>query len=219
MSDDDEKDSPPPKKKKTEKNNKSKVKSSKEKKIEETDTVEEEEESKKEESEESESTITKDVWTCLGVPEEVMKSLSDQNFHTPTLIQSLTLVPAILGRRDILGAAETGSGKTLAFGIPIINGILEMKKNLAAKEQEECENENSSDEEEESSEEEEEILSEDDNKIGCVKVVKLPDDKKIGTSKRKPLYALILTPTRELAIQVKNHLKTAAKYTDIQVNL
>jgi ATP-dependent RNA helicase DDX24/MAK5 len=31
----------------------------------------------------------------------------------------------VLGRRDILGAAETGSGKTLAFGIPILQGILE----------------------------------------------------------------------------------------------
>lgn len=35
----------------------------------------------------------------------------------------------------------------------------------------------------------------------------------------KPLYALILTPTRELAIQIKNHLTQAAKYTDIKVRL
>jgi ATP-dependent helicase YprA (DUF1998 family) len=34
----------------------------------------------------------------------------------------------MLGRRDILGAAETGSGKTLAFGIPILCRILEDKK-------------------------------------------------------------------------------------------
>lgn len=33
----------------------------------------------------------------------------------------------------------------------------------------------------------------------------------------EPLYALILTPTRELAVQVKDHLVTAAKYTDIRV--
>lgn len=33
----------------------------------------------------------------------------------------------------------------------------------------------------------------------------------------KPLYALILTPTRELAVQVKDHLVAAAKYTDIHV--
>ena len=31
------------------------------------------------------------------------------------------------------------------------------------------------------------------------------------------LKALILTPTRELAIQVKNHIVAIAKYTDIKV--
>ena len=38
-------------------------------------------------------------------------------------------------------------------------------------------------------------------------------------SKRRdsPLYALVLTPTRELAIQVKDHIVAAAKYTGIQV--
>lgn len=33
----------------------------------------------------------------------------------------------------------------------------------------------------------------------------------------RPLYALILTPTRELAVQVKDHLVVATKYTDIRV--
>lgn len=45
-------------------------------------------------------------------------------------LQALSLPPAILGRRDILGAAETGSGKTLAFGLPILQGIL-IQKELA----------------------------------------------------------------------------------------
>lgn len=35
--------------------------------------------------------------------------------------------------------------------------------------------------------------------------------------KSRPLYALILTPTRELAIQVSSHLKAVAKYTDIKI--
>lgn len=50
--------------------------------------------------------------------------------------------------------------------------------------------------------------------MGCVKViddVKLPDHMVIKTG--KPLYALILTPTRELAIQISRHLIAAAKYT------
>lgn len=33
----------------------------------------------------------------------------------------------------------------------------------------------------------------------------------------KPLYALILTPTRELAVQINDHLKAVTKYTDIQI--
>lgn len=45
---------------------------------------------------------------------------------------------------------------------------------------------------------------------------KLDDCHNIPT---KPLYALILTPTRELAIQIKNHLTQAAKYTDVKVKL
>lgn len=50
--------------------------------------------------------------------------------------------------------------------------------------------------------------------IGCVKVlddVELPGNVMYKTG--KPLYALILTPTRELAIQISRHLIAAAKYT------
>lgn len=44
--------------------------------------------------------------------------------------------------------------------------------------------------------------------MGCVKAYRLKSEEV-----RKPLYALILTPTRELAMQVKNHLTKVAKYT------
>lgn len=45
------------------------------------------------------------------------------------------------------------------------------------------------------------------------------ENQELSTNVRdsKPLYALILTPTRELAVQVRDHLVTAAKYTGIQV--
>ncbi|XP_034826324.1 ATP-dependent RNA helicase DDX24 isoform X1 [Maniola hyperantus] len=74
-------------------------------------------------------------------------------------------------------------------------------------------------------------ISEDDNEtdgvdevdanqqgIGCVKVidnVEMPGTVVIKTG--KPLYALILTPTRELAMQISRHLIAAAKYTGIKV--
>jgi len=39
-------------------------------------------------------------------------------------IQSATLPSAVLGRRDIVGAAPTGSGKTLCYGLSVVMGCL-----------------------------------------------------------------------------------------------
>ncbi|XP_022818559.1 DEAD-box ATP-dependent RNA helicase 13-like isoform X1 [Spodoptera litura] len=61
-------------------------------------------------------------------------------------------------------------------------------------------------------------VNEDEQGIGCVKVVdniEIPGHVSMKTG--KPLYALILTPTRELAIQISRHLIAAAKYTGIRV--
>lgn len=93
------------------------------------------------------------AWENFSLPPPLLRALADEKFAAPTLIQELTLLPAMfgktrftfpfricrrrrvrlfLGRRDILGAAETGSGKTLAFGLPILTGILKMKEKEGA---------------------------------------------------------------------------------------
>ncbi|XP_034940551.1 ATP-dependent RNA helicase DDX24 [Chelonus insularis] len=180
----------------------------------------------------SSENFDREAWSSLGVPDPILRALEDQNFSTPTPIQSLTLAPAILGRRDILGAAETGSGKTLAFGIPILTRIMEHKKKSAEKHQNlknisnrgatnkgwiVSEKQNDSDEE---SEELDDIEETPHKNFGCVKVIDnldLEEDNNETKAIKKPLYALILTPTRELAIQIKNHLTKAAKYTDIKI--
>lgn len=48
-------------------------------------------------------------WEGLCVSSEILKALGDQEFTTPTAIQSLAIPPAILHHRDIIGAAETVS--------------------------------------------------------------------------------------------------------------
>lgn len=162
------------------------------------------------------------AWFPLGVSEEIIRSLLEQNFKTPTQIQLETIPAAIVAKRDILGAAETGSGKTLAFGIPVLNGIMEIKRRqqpidnidiIATKpnnrngrdltpppEELEFYPPMDSDEENEMDE-----LSESNGSI------QNDDDDQEDTG--APLYALVLTPTRELAVQIHNHLTTAAKYT------
>ena len=87
-------------------------------------------------------------------------ALLNQGFWTPTPIQAAALPAALLGRRNIVGAAPTGSGKTLAFLLPMGQVLLEQ---------------------------EQQQLQEKDQK-----------DKT-----RRSLQALILTPTRELALQIQ----------------
>ncbi|KAH9523628.1 ATP-dependent RNA helicase ddx24 [Bulinus truncatus] len=139
-------------------------------------------------------------WKHLFVPEVLLKAMQDQGFEKPTEIQKIALPSAIRDRKDILGAAETGSGKTLAFGIPVLSRIL----SEALIKLEDSKGASTSQSDEDGSENDDE----DENK----------NNKKLPISKHNslPPLALILEPTRELAIQVKNHLSSLAKYTDIK---
>lgn len=53
-------------------------------------------------------TISMQGWTGFGIAEPILKVIAEKGFTEPTEIQRLTFPAAIMGRRDILGAAETG---------------------------------------------------------------------------------------------------------------
>ncbi|XP_077588002.1 ATP-dependent RNA helicase DDX24 [Stigmatopora nigra] len=64
---------------------------------------------------------------------------------------------------------------------------------------------------------------EQDGKLGCVKVIKdVKFDEETAVRQQsalddaRPLLGLVLTPTRELAVQVKHHIDAVAKLTDIK---
>ncbi|XP_059609123.1 ATP-dependent RNA helicase DDX24 [Phlebotomus argentipes] len=146
-------------------------------------------------------------WQSFGLKEPLLQAIAENGFRKPTEIQSLTLPAALMGRRDILGAAETGSGKTLAFGLPILNGIMELQ--------------------------EKEVENPDVKLRKTVKIVKgrqdrdnlTPPPEEVSDEEeypvpeqiRRKLYALILTPTRELAVQVRDHIKAVAVHTGVRV--
>lgn len=173
------------------------------------------------------------AWKELFVRDDILLGLAEKGFVTPTPIQRMTLPAALRGRRDIVGAAETGSGKTLAFGIPIIQGILEQKNEEDLDDVQETSSSLPTQEEmfemNKEDKEEELIDEDDDEKIGCVSVVDdieldfdIVEDKEDKIEDKKQggqLQALILTPTRELAIQVRDHLVVAAKYTNVGVTV
>ncbi len=55
----------------------------------------------------------------LGLPEPILKALTDCGYVTPTPIQEQA-IPVLLQGRDLIGAAQTGTGKTAAFALPTL---------------------------------------------------------------------------------------------------
>lgn len=64
-----------------------------------------------------------------------------------------------------------------------------------------------------------------DKRLGCVQVIENTEfdfdvtaeaEEKAAASQNQPLLGLVLTPTRELAVQVKHHIDAVAKFTDIK---
>ncbi|NXD82798.1 DDX24 helicase, partial [Halcyon senegalensis] len=176
------------------------------------------------------------AWKDLFVPEPVLQALSYLGFSAPTPIQALALPSAIRDNMDVLGAAETGSGKTLAFAIPMIHSVLQWQKSNSSTTRNDSvskETHQHHDETRWENEDEAEKLThqqvgdsgdEDDasSTAGCVKVLENfgfdSSDKThtVGSHKKRPLLGLVLTPTRELAVQVKHHIDAAAKFTGIK---
>ena len=58
-------------------------------------------------------------FTDLGLRAELLHAIADQGYDTPTPIQAQA-IPAIMARRDLIGAAQTGTGKTAAFALPTL---------------------------------------------------------------------------------------------------
>ena len=101
-------------------------------------------------------TVATKTFAQLGLPEPLLRALSEAGINSPFPIQSATIPDALAGR-DVLGRAQTGSGKTLAFGLAML--------------------------------------------------ARLAD----GKARPKRPRALVLVPTRELAMQVADSLTPLAK--------
>ncbi len=55
----------------------------------------------------------------LGLIPELLQSVAEQNYDTPSPIQQQA-IPAVLSGRDVMAAAQTGTGKTAAFTLPML---------------------------------------------------------------------------------------------------
>ena len=59
----------------------------------------------------------------IGVNKELLKSIQEMGFETPTPIQKESIPCLLTSRQDLISLAQTGTGKTAACGLPIIQQI------------------------------------------------------------------------------------------------
>ncbi len=122
-------------------------------------------------------------WLPYKLDARILASFQSLGFSSPTPIQQETLPTSLRGTTDIVGAAQTGSGKTLAFGLPIIERLLKEKDEAAAKAAQQSG---------------EDSGSEDSDGAGP------------SANASAGVRALIVSPTRELALQIKQHIDDVA---------
>src|ERR1043166_10140837 len=66
--------------------------------------------------------MTLTSFTDFGLTEPILRALAQENYVTPTPIQTQTIPSALTGR-DVVGIAQTGTGKTAAFALPILHQL------------------------------------------------------------------------------------------------
>ncbi|KAJ1553719.1 hypothetical protein HK405_007111, partial [Cladochytrium tenue] len=133
------------------------------------------------------------AWSHLPLRPRIHAALRALSFTAPTKIQLLALAAAfepVTGhpsRRHVVGAAATGSGKTLAFGIPMVQAIA-MRDEVEG------------------------VPPASFHAAGDASTIRA-----IRRRPRRPVVGLVVTPTRELAMQVTDHLRAIAQFTSALV--
>lgn len=64
----------------------------------------------------------------LGLQEEIVQAISEKGYKEATPIQ-IKAIPLIIERHDILASAQTGTGKTAGFTLPLLQVLMNTRKN------------------------------------------------------------------------------------------
>lgn len=124
----------------------------------------------------------------LNMAEPILKAVREKGYDELTPIQQRA-IPIVLRGADILGIAQTGTGKTAAFALPLLQRLIE----------------------ERSLEREPSAVAEE-----TVPLRRERRGRSHGKSGRRAIRSLVLTPTRELALQIGESFADYGKYTGLK---
>ncbi|MEM9944556.1 MAG: DEAD/DEAH box helicase [Cyanobacteria bacterium P01_D01_bin.36] len=136
----------------------------------------------------------------LGLRSEILRAIAEEGYTEPTPIQQQS-IPIVVRGQDVMASAQTGTGKTAGFTLPLLQRLCEdtpTQEMPAAQ------------------------AAPDSNSLNRSKPILRKDRGSRANSSggrsgnRRPIRALIVTPTRELAAQVGESVNTYSKYLPIR---
>ena len=72
--------------------------------------------------------VSKPSFAQMPLSDEVHQALAEMGFEEPTPVQFSVYEPAVAGK-DLVVQARTGTGKTAAFGLPIVDRLVDPRRN------------------------------------------------------------------------------------------
>ncbi len=147
----------------------------------------------------------------LGLPQPILQALDDAGYVNPTDIQAQAIPPALEGR-DVLGRAKTGTGKTAAFALPILTRMKALASWDPAAHAPEPEETGGS----EDAPAAEESFAARSRRRRRGRRAPLHAHHPGPAADKRPVRALILTPTRELCVQNEESFRAYGKYLDLR---
>ena len=136
----------------------------------------------------------------LNIAEPILLAVREKGYDEPTPIQQQA-IPVVFRGKDIFGIAQTGTGKTAAFAIPILQTLWEERSRSRQEPKETCEPER--------------------QQADAAPAAEMKTGRKKDRDRRKEkelrvIRALILTPTRELALQIDECFTDYGKHTGLR---
>ncbi|MFK8182859.1 MAG: DEAD/DEAH box helicase [Phormidesmis sp.] len=138
---------------------------------------------------------------ALGLRPELLRAVTEQGYTNPTPIQQQS-IPVVIRGRDVMASAQTGTGKTAGFTLPLLHRLCEglpVQEIAAPAEQTGAAQKNSG--------KPKPVL----RKRGAA-----GSHASGSKDRRRPIRALIVTPTRELAAQVGESVSAYSQYLPIR---
>lgn len=139
----------------------------------------------------------------LNIAGPILKAVSEKGYTEATPIQEQG-IPVATSGRDMLGIAQTGTGKTAAFAIPIIQQLW-LARSEERQAQEQTQTQDAAGEQ-----------SPDGEAAGKPRRKERRGRNHGKQQDKRQIKALILTPTRELAIQISDCFADYGKYTGLR---